>query len=156
MKKKEKDIFDRIMDWKILSVFQPVYRKYKEVLLYLFFGGLTFLVSIGSYALFDYPLGFTPLVANIFSWIFAVAFAYVTNRIWVFTDVADQAKGVIREIVTFFAGRLATLGVEEVILYIGISVLGGNSILVKVIGQIVVIVSNYFISKIIVFRSKAQ
>lgn len=156
MEKEKKDIFDRIMEWKIFSVFKPLYDKYKEILLYLFFGGLSFIVSIGSYALFDYPLGFTPLVANIFSWIFAVTFAYVTNRIWVFTDVAHQAKGVIREILTFFAGRLATLGVEEVILYIGINVLGGNSMLVKVIGQIVVIVSNYFISKIIVFRSKAQ
>ncbi len=43
---KDKDIFDRIMEWKILSIFNPFYKKYKEVLLYLFFGGLTTIISI--------------------------------------------------------------------------------------------------------------
>lgn len=96
----------------------------------------------------------TPLIANIFSWILAVAFAYITNRIWVFKDVAHGAAGIIKEIVAFFAGRAATLALEELILYIGITLMGFPSVAVKVVGQIFVIVSNYFISKIIVFKSK--
>ena len=79
--KKDKDIFDRIMEWKILSIFNPFYKKYKEVLLYLFFGGLTTVISIGSYAFFDISMHMDPMIANIFSWIIAVLFAYVTNRI---------------------------------------------------------------------------
>ncbi len=150
----KKDIFDRIMSLKCFKFIQPFYIKYKEILLYLLFGGLTFVVSIGSFALFEQVLKMSPLIANIFSWILAVAFAYITNRIWVFKDVAHGAAGIIKEIFAFFAGRAATLALEELILYIGITLMGFPSIAVKVVGQVVVIVSNYFISKIIVFKSK--
>ena len=78
------DVFDRIMSLQLLRPLQPFYHKYKEPLLYLFFGGLTTLLSIFLYWLFAHPLGLAPLVANIISWILCVAFAYVTNRTWVF------------------------------------------------------------------------
>lgn len=153
---KKKDIFDRIMEWRIFRPLQPFYKKYKEALLYLFFGGCTFLVGIFTYAFFEYTAGFTPLIANLFSWVFAVTFAYVTNRIWVFEDVAEEIKGVIREIFSFFSGRLATLALEEVILYIGIDLLHINSMVVKILAQVLVIISNYFISKLFVFNSKKK
>lgn len=151
--KKDKDIFDRIMEWKILSIFNPFYKKYKEVLLYLFFGGLTTFISIGSYAFFDISMHMDPMIANIFSWILAVLFAYVTNRIWVFDSNAEDMKGIIQEMVSFFGGRVATLLMEEVILYVGINLLGMNSIGVKVAAQILVLVGNYLISKLFVFKS---
>ena len=151
--KKDKDIFDRIMEWRILSIFNPFYKKYKEVLLYLFFGGLTTVISIGSYAFFDISMHMDPMVANIFSWILAVLFAYVTNRIWVFDSNAEDMKGIIQEMVSFFSGRVATLLMEEVILYVGINLLGMNSIGVKVAAQIFVLVGNYLISKLFVFKN---
>lgn len=151
--KKDKDIFDRIMEWKIFSIFNPFYKKYKEVLLYLFFGGLTTFISIGSYAFFDISMHMDPMIANIFSWILAVLFAYVTNRIWVFDSNAEGMKGIIQEMVSFFGGRVATLLMEEVILYVGINLLGMNSIGVKVAAQILVLVGNYLISKLFVFKS---
>lgn len=150
--KKDKDIFDRIMEWKILSIFNPFYKKYKEVLLYLFFGGLTTVISIGSYAFFDVSMHMDPMVANIFSWILAVLFAYVTNRIWVFDSNAEDMKGIIQEMVSFFGGRVATLLMEEVILYVGIKLLSMNSIAVKVAAQILVLIGNYLISKLFVFK----
>lgn len=150
----KQDIFDRIMGFRCFDCIRPFYEKHKEVLLYLFFGGLTFVVSIGSFVLFERMMRMPALIANLFSWIMAVTFAYITNRIWVFTDVAHKVSGVIREVLAFFAGRAATLLLEEAILYIGITLLGADSIAVKTVGQIVVIVSNYFISKIIVFRRR--
>ena len=153
MKKKERDVFDRIMEVKLFSAFQPLYKKYKEILLYLFFGGLSFFVSIGSYALFERGFGWNPLIANLFSWILAIVFAYVTNRMWVFDNSADDLKGVFREVVIFFGGRIFTLIVEEIILYIGVIILEYNSIVTKTVGQIIVIILNYFISKIIVFNA---
>ena len=114
------------------------------------------MVSIGSYALFERVFGWEPLIANLFSWILAVVFAYITNRIWVFDNAADGLKGVFREVVSFFGGRVFTLIVEEIILYIGITVLGCNSIATKTVGQIIVIILNYFISKIIVFKADEQ
>lgn len=67
-----KDIFDRIMELGILKPLYPIYHQHKEILLYLFFGGLTFIVSIGSYAFFEISIKLEPLIANIFSWILAV------------------------------------------------------------------------------------
>ena len=130
--------------------------KYKEPILYLFFGGLTTLVSIVSYALCERWLGMDPLVANVISWILAVSFAYVTNRTWVFNSRTKGFRPILREILSFFGGRLATLGLEELILWIGIKRMGMDSLLVKLITQVVVILSNYVISKVFVFRQKKQ
>ena len=116
--KKEKDIFDRIMELPILRILNPFYKKNKEILLYLFFGGLTFIVSIASYAFFNIQIGWNALVANIGSWILAVAFAYVTNRIWVFDSNASTAAEFMKEITSFVGGRVATLVIEELILFI--------------------------------------
>ena len=148
------DIFDRIMSWKLLSPLQPFYRKYKEPLLYLFFGGLTFFLSIGLYWLFAHPLGLAPLVANALSWIICVAFAYVTNRTWFFKEKAHDSRGIAREAAAFVLGRVATLVLEEAVLWLGISVLGVSDIAVKVVAQVLVIVGNYFISKFLVFRKE--
>ena len=149
---KEKDIFDRIMELPVLRIFNPFYKKNKEILLYLFFGGLTFLVSIISYAFFNIQIGWNALVANIGSWILAVAFAYITNRIWVFDSNAETTADFIKEITSFVGGRVATLVIEELILFIFITNLGMNSMLVKVVAQVIVIVLNYVISKLIVFK----
>ena len=146
------DIFDRIMAWRLLRPLRPFYEKYKEPLLYLFFGGLTTLLSIFLYWLFAHPLGVPPLAANVVSWILCVAFAYVTNRTWVFRDKARGAKGILREAASFTAGRLATLGLEELILWLGISVLGVSDLVVKILAQVLVIVGNYLISKFLVFK----
>ena len=68
----KKDIFDKIMALPGLNIFENIYYKYKEVLLYLFFGGLTTVISIGSYSYCDVALHMNPLVANIISWMTAV------------------------------------------------------------------------------------
>ena len=139
----KKDIFDKIMALPGLNIFESIYYKYKEVLLYLFFGGLTTVISIGSYSYCDVALHMNPLVANIISWILAV-----------FNAERHGVKEVFLEIINFFGGRLFTLVVEEVILLIFINKLHFNSILVKVAAQFVVVVLNYIISKLIVFREK--
>jgi putative flippase GtrA len=152
MENSRPDVFDRIMARRLLRPLRPVYEKYKEPLLYLFFGGLTTLLSIFLYWLFAHPLGVPPLAANVVSWILCVAFAYVTNRTWVFKDKARGPRGILREAASFTVGRLATLGLEELILWLGISVLAVNDLLVKIVAQVLVIVGNYVISKFLVFK----
>ena len=98
MKKNDKDIFDKIMSFPILV---------KLYLLYIFFGGLTTVVSIGSFALCNTVFAINELIANAISWILAVAFAYITNRIWVFNSNAT-GKALIKEIIAFFGGRITT------------------------------------------------
>ena len=146
------DIFDRIMSTRLLKPLNPFYKKYKEPLLYLFFGGLTFCLSVFLFWLFAELLFMNALVANIIVWIICVIFAYLTNRTWVFKDKAHDTKGVIREAAAFTIGRLGTLGLEELILWIGIDILGLNSMAVKVVAQVLVIIGNYVVSKFFVFR----
>lgn len=151
----KKDIFDRLMGLPGLNLFEDFYKKHKEVLLYLFFGGLTTVVSIASYSYCDVALGMNPLIANVISWILAVLFAYVTNKIWVFDAQNNTFGDLTREIASFFLGRLFTLLVEEAILFVGITMLGLNSIAVKVVAQFIIVVLNYIISKLLVFRARA-
>jgi putative flippase GtrA len=150
----KKDIFDKIMGLPGLRVFEPLYRKYKEVLLYLFFGVLTTVVSIVTYALFNVGFGINELIANVLSWILAVAFAFFTNRIWVFSAPTKTTQEFFRQMATFASGRLVTLAIEELILLVFITILHFNSIIVKIVAQVVVIVLNYVISKLVVFRKK--
>lgn len=146
------DIFDRIMGLPILNIFCPFYKKHKEGLLYLFFGGLSFLISIITYAVFSIALRVEVLIANIFAWIFSVSFAYITNRIWVFNTKAIEKETVLKEVGKFISGRIATLIVEEIILLVCISWLGFNSMIVKLMAQIAVILLNYIVSKLWVFE----
>lgn len=148
----KEDIFDKMFELPMLRKFNLVYKKNKEVLLYLFFGGLTFIVSIGTYAVFNVGLSINELIANVMSWIFAVLFAFLTNRIWVFQAPTNTIQEFIKQMVSFFGGRLVTLAVEEVILFVFITILGFGSMLVKVAAQIIVIVLNYIISKFYVFK----
>lgn len=150
-----RDIFDRIMGLPGLRHFYGLYAKYKSVLLYIFFGGLTTVISIGSFALCNQWLMVNELIANVISWICAVSFAYATNRVWVFRSSAKGARQILSEALSFFSGRLVTLGIEEVMLLVFVTMARMNGMVIKVIAQFVVLVLNYFISKLVVFRSKA-
>ena len=149
----KKDIFDRIMSLPGLGKLYPFYEKHKEVLLYILFGGLTTVVSIGSFVLLDTVWGINELVANVISWVLAVSFAYVTNRVWVFQSRA-MGKAIIGEAMAFCAGRLATLGIEEGALLVFVTWLSFNSTVVKVAAQVAVLVGNYLLSKFLIFKQK--
>ena len=146
------DIFDRIMGLPPLQRLYPLYQKHKSVLLYIFFGGLTTVISIGSFILFDSVLKIEPLISNFFSWVLAVAFAYVTNRIWVFSS-RSGGMGIVKEILSFFGGRALTLGFEELVLWLFVHLLHFNSTVIKIAGQLAVLILNYVISKLLVFRT---
>lgn len=133
---------------------QSMYLKNREVVLYLIFGGLAFLVSIATFAFLHKWMGMNELIANLISWILTVSFAFFTNRIWVFSAPMKGAWEFLRQMIAFFGGRVATLLVEETILFVFIRLAGMDSMLVKTLAQIVVIVLNYVISKLVVFRKE--
>ena len=145
------DVYDRIMSLPGLRVFNPIYKKYKEGLLYLFFGFLTFVVSIGTYTTFSVILSINELIANVFSWIFAVLFAFFTNQKWVFKCKANGIREFVKQMGSFFTGRIITLIIEEIILFAFITCMDFNHMIVKLIAQVVVIILNYVISKLLVF-----
>ena len=150
----KKDIFDRIMEMKLFNWFDPFYKKHKEVLLYIFFGGLSFVLNIVCFVLFERMFGMGELVANVLAWIITVLFVFFTNRIWVFDGKVETKKDFAKQMIDFYIGRIATLILEELILFIFITKAGFNSLIVKIIAQITVIVTNYIISKLWVFKKK--
>ena len=149
----QKDIFDKIMSLPGLRRFYGLYAKYKEILLYILFGGVATVVSIGSFVICETGLGMNELIANVISWVLAVATAYATNRTWVF---GSHTTGIAfwKEMASFFSGRVLTLLMEEAILLIFVTWLGFPGVWVKTAAQIAVLVGNYFISKLIIFKKK--
>ncbi|SDY19363.1 GtrA family protein [Lachnobacterium bovis] len=148
----KEDIFDKIMSLPVLNIFNPFYKKNKEILLYLFFGGLSFIVSVATYALFNVPMKMDALIANVLSWIITVMFAFLTNRVWVFASPTDNIKDFMKQMLSFYSGRIITLVIEETILLVFINMLGFGSLLVKIVAQVVVILLNYVISKLFIFK----
>ena len=147
----QKDIFDKIMSLPGLRRFYDLYAKYKEILLYILFGGVATVVSIGSFVICETTLGMNTLIANVISWILAVSTAYATNRTWVFNS-HTKGKAFWKELISFFSGRVLTLVMEEVILLIFVTWLGLPGVWIKVAAQIAVLVGNYFISKLLIFK----
>lgn len=130
---------------------RKLFQKHREMILYVFFGGLATVVSIGTFLLFDAVMN--ELVANVLSWVITVGFAYWTNRTWVFCSKV-RGGGVWKELLTFYTGRLVTLGLEELMLLVFVTVLGWNAVVIKIAAQVVVLVGNYIISKLLIFRKK--
>ena len=150
----KEDIFDKLMELPVLRIFQPFYKKYKEILLYLFFGGLSFIVSISTYAAFNVGMRINELVANVLSWVITVLFAFLTNRVWVFQSPTNGTSEFMKQMLVFYAGRVITLVIEEVILLVFITWLGFDSMVVKIVAQVIVILLNYVISKVVVFNNE--
>lgn len=161
------DIFDKIMHIKPFSIFESFYIKNKSVLLYLFFGGLTTLVSIFTFwlseflinadlniSIFGSVFSLKVLLTNAISWVCAVLFAFFTNRIWVFNSPTNTLKEFFSQMAAFFGGRFATFLLETVILLLFVSVLNFNELIIKIIAQFIVLVSNYIISKLIIFKDR--
>lgn len=131
-----------------------LFRQYKEIILYLFFGGCTTLVSIVVFWYFSCVLDLNEHPANIISWIIAVMFAFLTNRIWVFDAPTNNFKEFIKQMLSFYAGRLFTLLLEEIILLVFVTIMNLNEMVIKILAQFVVIILNYVISRLFIFGKK--
>ena len=121
----------------------------KELYRYLIFGIMAFVVNMLVFYIFCKCLKINPLIGNVFAWIAAMLFAFFTNKMWVFN--ARKTNRCKEELITFALGRGITLGIEEIILLIGITFMQAPELIPKLIGQIVVVILNYIISKKIVF-----
>ena len=135
---------------------RELYMKYRELIRYIIVGGMTTVVSLGTY----YLLVFTVLdpkdalqlqIANVISWIAAVTFSYFASRSYVF---ASKNENVLKEMIDFYIARLATLGMDMGIMFLTVTIYGINDKIAKLIVQIVVTVGNYMLSKFWVFNKK--
>jgi putative flippase GtrA len=133
-----------------------LYKKHREVISYLFWGGVAFVLSMVLFWVFINKLGMGEVTANTVDWIIVVIFAFFTNKLFVFRSRAGSVSGLGREFVSFIIARLFTLVLENAIIWLGCKKMGYDSelgsLIVKFIGQVVVIVTNYILSKLWIFR----
>ena len=126
--------------------------KYKDVILYLIFGGFTTVVNIVVYWVCVHVLGAGVMTGTVAAWALAVLFAYLTNRSMVFHSSAAGAQEIMKEIGSFFACRLGTGAVDWAIMFVFVTVLHFNDMIIKILANIIVIVLNYVLSKFVIFK----
>lgn len=131
-----------------------IYKKNEEAINYLFWGFAAFVLGTGLFYVFANIMGIYEQIANILSWVICVIFAYLTNRTFVFKSKVKGLKNIIMEFKDFVAARVLTLVMENAILFVMIDLLTFHNMIAKIVGQVVVIVSNYFLSKLWIFKNK--
>lgn len=127
-------------------------KKYKFIILYGIFGVLTTIINIVTYALCYDMFNISNVVSNIIAWILSVLFAFITNKIWVFESKSFDFKIFIKELWNFIVCRLATGALDLGIMYVGVDLLKGPALILKIASNIIVIILNYVMSKLFVFK----
>lgn len=125
-----------------------------ELVSYLFVGVATTLVNYVVYYLATRLLSMGVMAGTWTAWVAAVAFGYVANKAFVFHTHCDSALALLREAAGFFSMRLVSLGMETVLMYLTVTVLGLNDLVMKLVINIVVIILNYVFSKLFIFKKK--
>lgn len=168
----------------MIEKIKVLYQKHKEIVLYLFFGVITTVVSLGVCFLTlkigvifmhdenGEPTELLDIIGSTTQWISGVLVSFFTNKLWVFTSAERGTKATLKQLAVFSSSRVATYFIE-VAINLGVialfDALGYTAPLInliifsfvltsrvwaKVISSIVVVISNYFISKLLVFKKK--
>ena len=144
--------------------------KYREIITYIIAGGLTTLVNLITFQVFNNLLGQEKyLISNIIAWIVGVIFAYIINKLWVFESKSWQVNVILKEIPEFVGARLFSLFVEEFGLWLFVDKLrfdrfsfdlfGFNingKLISKLVLAVIVVILNYVFSKLVIFKTKKQ
>ena len=129
---------------------------YDSRIRYLFFGGLTTLVNIVVFAILEGPLGIDYKISNFFSVAAAISFAFVVNKLYVFQSKSRNFSDTLHEFIKFVLGRLVTMVVEVGGVPFCVELLGQPKMIAKLETQVIVMIVNYFISKLFVFKSSSD
>jgi len=127
------------------------FNKFREVLMYLFFGGLTTVVNIVSFYILR-KLSVEVYVSNIIAWLIAVIFAFITNKLFVFESRGKSKKENARELISFFGFRILSLGFDMGSMFLLIDILHIGEMISKILANILVIILNYIFSKLFIFK----
>ena len=126
-------------------------KKYRSIIIYLVFGGLTTAVNYAVSFPLHYLAGMPAAVCDIIAWVVAVTFAFITNKLFVFESKSWDG-GVVKEAVRFVGGRVTSLLIEAGTTFLTVDILGWNYVVVKLCLAVFTIVFNYIFSKFFVFK----
>lgn len=135
-----------------METIKKLWDRYKELALYVVFGGLTTLINIVVYYICRQWMKLAVVPADVIAWFLSVVFAYVTNKVFVFESKSWRAGLVLREAVSFFAARVVSLGVDVGFLYVTVQCLHWWEMPMKIAANVLVIIINYVFSKLVIFR----
>ncbi len=129
-----------------------LYIKHRDVLMYLIFGALTTVVNIVVYWACYEKIRIANVPSDIIAWILSVAFAYITNKLWVFQSKSFERKTLLREMSSFVGARLITGLLDVLIMYLAVDLFHGDGLLWKIISNVIVVILNYIASKLFIFK----
>ncbi|WP_191016988.1 GtrA family protein [Treponema zioleckii] len=133
---------------------KDLFFKYKSFIAYTFFGICTTLVNLLCYRCFFHVLSIQNVPSTVLAWFFAVLFAFVTNKIWVFESKTWCLSIVCVELIKFFLCRIATGLIDVGVMWFAVDKMQWNAMLWKFISNIIVILLNYIASKMIIFQNR--
>lgn len=130
--------------------------KYREVISYTFWGVMTTLVNYAVYFVCTKALGIDYLVSNVAAWFLSVLFAFWVNKVYVFRSYGKDVKTMAREFGTFVSARVLSGVLETGMLALFVETLHFNSDAVKIAASILVVIINYVLSKLIIFKKQGE
>lgn len=136
----------------MLQKLTSLVKNHWDIVTYLFFGVLTTAVNYLVYLPVYNLLHFSASVSNAIAWVAAVAFAYLTNKPFVFKSHDWSRQTVIPELTKFVSCRLGSGILETLILLVTVDLLGWNGNIWKLVTSVLVVVLNYIASKLLVFK----
>jgi putative flippase GtrA len=132
--------------------------KYEEIIAYLIVGVLNTIVSWAAWFLFAYTVLDAEIVwqnvlLSVISWVVGVVFGYFMNRIFVFKS---KEPNILKEFLQFSGGRVSTWALDAVMMVLMVNILGINEAFSKIFVSVLVMIGNYLISKLFVFKNKEK
>lgn len=137
-----------------IKKFKIFLKKYAEVISYIFFGVLTTLINLATFWILSIVFNLETIAATVAAWIIAVAFAFITNKIWVFKSKTKTNQETTKEAVMFVIARLITLGIEVFLMWLMVDNFKQDKLIWKLLCNIITVILNYLFSKLIVFKEK--
>lgn len=136
------------------------YRNHIEGMRYLICGALSTVVNILAYVLGSYVI-FRGIpdetlkvnISEIFAFILALIFAYWVNKTIVFNSKCENIKALIKEMISFTSCRIFTEIISIGLMNLAV-IINMNDVIMKIIANIVVIILNFILSKLIIFKKK--
>ncbi len=135
-----------------MSICKDLYRKYKELILYLIFGVLATVINIVAFWICNDICHVEYKLSNVIAWTLSVIFAFMTNKLLVFESKNKSKEETTKEAVAFVGARLFSLVVDMILMVIMIDTIKMNSLVAKIISNVVVVIINYIFSKFLIFR----
>ena len=138
---------------KALKFIRKYYVKYRFIILYIFFGGITTIINVFLYWLCYNIIHIPNVASTIIAWIGSVIFAFLSNKTWVFESHDWGRRTLLNEFTKFVFARLLTGGIDVLFMFLTVDLIHLDGFIMKIVANVFVMISNFVLSKLIVFRN---